>query len=88
MKQRKRFVDHRYSKLLRFLAGYLVEATQTDSVLTLTRCRSIGFMMEPWKNSTVVKCRLNSPSSSRSGGFLVAFTTDNSQITEQIATHP
>jgi len=40
------------------------------SELTLTRCRSIGFMMVPWKNSTVVKCRLNSPSSSRSGGFL------------------
>jgi hypothetical protein len=26
--------------------------------------------MEPWKNLTVVKCRLKRPSSSRSGGFL------------------
>lgn len=39
-------------------------------LLTLTRCRSIGFIMEPWKNSTVVKWRLKRPSSSRSGGFL------------------
>lgn len=38
--------------------------------LTLTLCRSIGFMMVPWKNSTVVKCLLKRPSSSRSGGFL------------------
>lgn len=37
---------------------------------TFTLCRSIGFMMVPWKNSTVVKCLLKRPSSSRSGGFL------------------
>lgn len=39
-------------------------------VFTFTRCRSIGFIMVPWKNSTVVKCRLNRPSNSKSGGFL------------------
>jgi hypothetical protein len=27
-------------------------------------------MIDPWKNSTVVKWRLNKPSSSKSGGFL------------------
>ena len=37
---------------------------------TLTLPRSIGFMMDPWKNFTVVKCLLKNPSSSRSGGFL------------------
>lgn len=39
-------------------------------LLTFTLWRSIGFIMVPWKNSTVVKCLLNRPSSSRSGGFL------------------
>ncbi|KZS19062.1 Uncharacterized protein APZ42_014571 [Daphnia magna] len=48
----------------------LARRLQHDRALTLTRCRSIGFIMEPWKNSTVVKCRLKRPSSSRSGGFL------------------
>lgn len=43
---------------------------------TLTRCRSMGFIIVPWKNSTVVKCRLNSPSNSKSGGFLIVFTTE------------
>lgn len=38
---------------------------------TLTRCRSMGFIIVPWKNSTVVKWRLNSPSNSKSGGFLI-----------------
>lgn len=41
-----------------------------DGTLTLTLWRSMGFIMVPWKNSTVVKCLLNRPSSSRSGGFL------------------
>lgn len=27
--------------------------------------------MVPWKNSTVVKCLLNRPSNSKSGGFLI-----------------
>ena len=45
-------------------------APSLSLLLTFTRCRSIGFIMLPWKNSTVVKCRLNSPSNSKSGGFL------------------
>lgn len=40
---------------------------------TLTRCRSMGFIIVPWKNSTVVKWRLNSPSNSKSGGLLISF---------------
>lgn len=31
----------------------------------------MGFIIVPWKNSTVVKWRLNSPSNSKSGGFLI-----------------
>lgn len=42
-------------------------------LFTLTRCKSIGFMIVPWKNSTVVKCRLNKPSNSKSGGFLFLY---------------
>lgn len=30
----------------------------------------MGFIIVPWKNSTVVKWRLNKPSNSKSGGFL------------------
>lgn len=41
--------------------------------ITLTRCRSMGFIIVPWKNSTVVKWRLNKPSNSRSGGLLHFF---------------
>ena len=37
---------------------------------TFTLCKSGVLIMEPWKNLTVVKCRLKRPSSSRSGGFL------------------
>lgn len=40
---------------------------------TLTLCKSMGFIIVPWKNSTVVKWRLNSPSNSRSGGLLCFF---------------
>lgn len=54
------------------VCDYRIKAA--DIRLTLTLCRSIGFMMVPWKNSTVVKCLLKRPSSSRSGGFLHILT--------------
>lgn len=37
---------------------------------TLTRIRSLGFIIVPWKNFTFVNERLNNPSNSKSGGFL------------------
>lgn len=46
------------------------QSLPSSCVFTLTRWRSIGFIMVPWKNSTVVKWRLKRPSSSKSGGFL------------------
>lgn len=46
---------------------------KNEMLFTFTLCRSIGFIIVPWKNSTVVKCRLNKPSNSRSGGFLYSF---------------
>lgn len=52
------------------IGGRVCHITHTSLRLTLTRCRSMGFIIVPWKNSTVVKCLLNRPSSSRSGGFL------------------
>ena len=51
---------------------YLPESQES---LTFTRCRSIGFITLPWKNSTVVKCLFIRPSSSRSGGFLKRWKT-------------
>ena len=39
--------------------------------LTLTRSRSLASMTVPWKNSTWVKWRLNKPSNSKSGSFLL-----------------
>ena len=39
-------------------------------IYTFTLCKSGVLIIEPWKNLTVVKCRLKRPSSSRSGGFL------------------
>lgn len=58
---------------------YLFASTrQASASYTFTRLRSMGFITEPWKNSTVVKCRLMRPSSSRSGGFRCRKTTSTS----------
>ena len=59
-----------------FLDGHRSNAPARPDLLTFTRWRSIGFIMLPWKNSTVVKCRLNSPSNSKSGGFLCGSKVD------------
>lgn len=53
-----------------------------NATLTFTLCRSIGFMIVPWKNSTVVKCLLNNPSSSKSGGFLHNWIVTKESLSE------
>lgn len=60
-------------KLAPHLHTLIEKPNKEKKTITLTRCRSIGFIMVPWKNSTVVKCRLNKPSNSKSGGFLAFF---------------
>jgi len=51
-----------------------VERRQNET-MTLTRSMSRVFMMEPLKNTTLVKFRLNSASNSSSGRLLPAHTT-------------
>ena len=52
------------------IKGRLILRLLNSEILTLTRWRSFASMTVPWKNSTCVKCRLNKPSSSKSGSFL------------------
>ena len=59
---------YRPRKLDTLITGYY--AIHCFVSYTFTLCKSGVLIIEPWKNLTVVKCRLKRPSSSRSGGFL------------------